>query len=112
MSAASQNGAPRDYHAAIDALAQEHREADSTIREVWSYDDPAERVVRFVEVSDYELLPAENGDVFTMRLKPSQEFPFVTEFALLTPADWERLRRGDLRLPDDWGNAQPRQVGG
>lgn len=112
MSSEPQNGAPRAYRDAIEALARQQHDADSTIREIWSYDDPAGEVVRIVEVSDYELLPAENGEVFAVRFKSSPDFPYVSELALITPHDWDRLRRGDLRLPAGWSNAAPRRVKG
>jgi hypothetical protein len=111
MPSATQTNAPRDYRSAIDALAREHASVDTTIREIWSYDDPAQEVVRSVEVSDYEL-PAENGEVFTVRFGRSPDFPFPSEIALLSPEDWNRLQQGALRLPTAWGTVPARKVRG
>jgi hypothetical protein len=35
---------------------------------------------------------------------PAREFPFRSEIVQMTPAEWEELRGGKLKLNQDWGN--------
>lgn len=105
------NNSPRNYKDAVANLAESHSGADESILEIWSFDDPAGRVVRFVEVSDAEL-PAENGVVHAVRFGASPDFPFVSEIAMLSPADWQRVHDGSLKLPESWSSAGARKVRG
>lgn len=102
---------PESYRDAIAALADDHLQVDPSIKEIWSFDDPAETIVRLVEVSDAPELPSENGAVTTVAFGPSPDFPFRSEIALLTREDWERVHSGSLRLPQGWELGRARRVG-
>lgn len=102
---------PKSYQDAVAVLAEDHLQVDSSITEVWSFDDPTETVVRFVEVSDAPELPSENGTVAAVVFGPSPDFPFRSEIALLTRQDWERVHAGSLRLPKGWELSKARRVG-
>ena len=110
--------APRTYDAAVRALAQAHAAGDDEIV-IYSLPDPDAKVVRLVEVSgafpeagvDRPVPP--NGvervvPVFPMG--PADDFPFRSEVAQVTRDEWDRLRRGDLRLTRDWDLSQAREV--
>lgn len=101
-----------DYDEAVRSLAREHARVDRSIREIWSFDDPAGKVVRVIEVYGDHLLPPENGVVQAVRFGRSSTSPFPLEIALLSLADWKRLEKGALLLPSGWGDAPPRKVKG
>lgn len=88
----------------IDEVAQElaaaHRKEDPETREVFLAPHPAE--VRLVEVSG-SLVPS--GEVLPFRFAPSPEHgvPYASVVVLLSVDDWARLKKGDLKLPPDWG---------
>jgi hypothetical protein len=103
---------PKTYQDAISVLAEDHLQVDPSIKEVWSFDDPAEAVVRFVEVSEAPELPSENGAVTAVVFGPSPDFPYRSEIALLTREDWDRVHAGSLRLPHGWELSRARKVEG
>lgn len=35
---------------------------------------------------------------------PARDFPFRSEIVQVTPAEWEQLRNGKLKLNRDWGD--------
>lgn len=102
---------PKSYEEAVDTLARDHLSVDETIKEVWSFDDPARQVVRVVEVSDAPELPPENGEAAAYPFGKSRDFPFRSEIVLLTRTDWARVEAGTLRLPPGWMLANRRRVG-
>lgn len=81
-------------------LADAHLKEDPDTREIFLAHHDAE--VRLVEVSG-SLAPS--GEVLPFRFAPSPDHgvPYASVVVLLSPADWERVRSGELSLPPDWG---------
>jgi hypothetical protein len=110
---------PKTYDAAVRVLATAHQAGPDRI-DIYSLPDPEQRVVRLLEVSDafpeagVERPAPPDGvervvPVFAMG--PAKEFPFRSEVAQVTPAEWEQLRQGSLRLNRNWGDlSQARRV--
>ncbi len=75
--------------------------------------DSQQCVVRLIEVSDsfpegaVERPAPPNGlerVVPVFPLGPAKDFPFRSEVAQITRAEWERLRHGSLKLNRHWGD--------
>ena len=110
--------APKTYDDAIRVLAAAHF-AGSDPMDIYLVPDPQKQVVRFVEVSDafpeggVERPAPPNGferivPVFPMG--PAGDFPFRSEVAQVTPAEWTALQHKTLRLNRDWDLKQARKV--
>ena len=78
--------------------------------------DPQRRVVRLIEVS--EAFPEGGVDrsvppkglervVPVFAMGPAKDFPFRSEIVQITPAEWDQLRQGKLKLNLDWGDLNP-----
>jgi hypothetical protein len=37
-------------------------------------------------------------------LGPAKDFPFRSEVAQITPAEWDQLLQGNLKINRDWGD--------
>lgn len=90
---------------AAKVLAAAHRAEDPQTSAVFLGDDPHNSAVRLVEVSGSvestgEVLP------FRFRANPGQGVPFESVIILLSDDEWQRLTRGELRLPDGWGTPE------
>jgi hypothetical protein len=80
-------------------LAGEHMSEDQGIREVYWL--PAATEVRLVEVSGSV---GDRGEVLPFRFTPDPpEVPYPSVVILLGPGDWDRVRNGELRLPETFG---------
>ncbi len=93
----------KDIDEVAKELAEAHRKEDPETREVFLAPHPAE--VRLVEVSG-SLAPS--GEVLPFRFAPSPEHgvPYASVVVLLSVDDWARLKKGDLKLPPDWGTPE------
>jgi len=83
-------------------LAVAHRREDPATKEIF-FLRPSGRVdeVRLVEVSG----SADSaGEVLPFRFGPNatEGVPYASVVILLSPEDWERVKRGDLELPEGW----------
>ena len=98
---------PHTYDAAVQLLAQWHgEEADPPVT-IYSYDDPEERVVRLLEVS--EGFPA-SGEAWAVGFGPSTEFGYYSEVILLTPDEYQATLDQGLPLPEKWRGPVSRKV--
>ena len=84
-------------------LAAAHRREDPETREVYFL--RAKDEVRLVEVSGSahsggEVLP------FGFAARRDLGVPYPSVVVLLSPEDWERVRRGELDLPEGWDVAK------
>ena len=113
---------PKSYDEAIRLLAAWHATDDPDMR-VWvipdDEPDPSRRQVRLVEVSNgfpESGATRPDGHAGTRNLIPvfplgkSAEFPYQSRVAQVTPAEWDRLRRGELRLTQPWDLNRAREV--
>ena len=98
---------PRTYDEAVRLLAHWHGEGDEPPVTIYSCDDPGQRVVRLVEVS--EGFPA-TGEMWPVVFGRSEEFPFKSAVVLVTPGEWAQIRSGRLALPDGWDAADMTRV--
>jgi len=97
----------REYDDAVSTLAAWHADMAGDDYAAYSFDDPARRVVRLVEVSaDF---PAA-GQALAVGFGASAEFPYRSEIVLLTPDEWEQVQRGELALPEGWCLADRKEV--
>jgi hypothetical protein len=87
------------YDGAVRLLAQWHRQGDQPPRKIVSFPDPEKKTVRLVEVT--ELVPA-TGELWPVTFGPTAEMPYVTVGTQVTPEEWERIRAGDIALPEGW----------
>ena len=79
-------------------LAGEHMSDDAGIQAV--YWAPAANEVRLVEVSESV---GDTGEVLPFRFSSEPpDVPYESVVILLGPGDWERIKRGELALPDDF----------
>src|SRR5437762_11375458 len=90
---------PRTYDRAVSTLARWHAGLRPAKLEIYSFPDPAETVVRLLEIS--EDFPA-SGQVLPSTFGSSPEFPFRSSVALLTPGEWREVLEGTLSLPEGW----------
>ncbi len=83
-------------------LARAHREQDPETTKVLFATDSDAREIRLIEVSGSvattgEILP------FRFREQPDSGIPYPTTVVLVSLDDWERVKSGELSLPDSWG---------
>lgn len=100
---------PRSYDEAVKVLAESHAKSDSGTVRVISYPDPNENRVRLVVVSDHNL-PAEGEQVVAYPFTRAKDFPFLSEVALLSLDDWQRVTQGTLKLPAGWATTGAHEV--
>jgi len=98
----------KEYDDAVRTLARWHADLAGADFRAYSFDDPARRVVRLVEVSA-DFPPA--GQALPVGFGTSADFLYRSEVILLTPDEWEQVQRGELELPEGWGLADRREVG-
>jgi hypothetical protein len=81
-------------------LAEAHRKEDPATKAVFLAENLAE--VRLVEVSGSV---STSGEVLPFRFaaRPDLGVPYASVVVLLSEDDWERIERGELWLPADWG---------
>lgn len=83
-----------------EALARAHKAEDPETQAVYLAENQAE--VRLVEVSGSL---GNSGEVLPFRFAPRNDLdiPYASVLVLLSPDDWKRVERGELRLPEGWG---------
>ena len=87
-------------------LAKAHRNEDPQTEEVYlAMGAEASTEVRLVEISGSL---SNSGEVLPFRFAPRADLgvPYASVVVLLGREDWERVKRGELSLPDGWGRAQ------
>jgi hypothetical protein len=111
-SLAALDAVPKTYEDAVRALAAAHA-AGVVSMEIYCLPDPQKRIVRLIEVSDSfpdgaVERPSSSGAtervVPVFPLGPARDFPYRSEVAQVTSAEWAQLRQGTLKLNRDWGN--------
>ncbi len=83
-------------------LAEAHQKEDPETKSVFLAEDPGQAEVRLVEVSGSV---RNSGDVLPFRFapRPDMGIPYASVIVLLSEDEWERVRRGELQLPQGWG---------
>ena len=103
---------PNTYERAVRVLAAAHASGPDQV-EIFHLPDPQQRVVRLIEVSEAfpqggVERPAPRGGmervVPVFPMGPAKDFPFRSEIVQVTPAEWEELRQGNLKLNRTWGD--------
>ena len=103
---------PGTYDAAVRTLADAHAAGDPGM-DIYSVNDPQQRVVRLIEVSDAfpeggvdRPVPPDGVEriVPVFPMGPARDFPFRSEVVQVTRAEWDQLREQHLRLNRDWGD--------
>ena len=98
---------PTTYEDAARTLARWHAALDRPNFEVYAFPDPDRCTVRLIEVSD-DFPCAER--VWPVTFGASEEFPFRSSVALVTPADWQRILSGGMALPEGWNLSQRQRI--
>lgn len=82
-------------------LAEAHRKADPDTLAVYWAPDPEGREVRLVEISGSI---GDTGEVLPYRFAPraKEGVPYASVLILLSPAEWEKVKSGELELPEGW----------
>jgi hypothetical protein len=102
---------PKTYDDAVPVLATARASGPDHMG-IYHLLDPQQRTVRLIEVSDAFLQggigrPASPGGmervVPVFPMGPARDFPFRSEIVKITPAEWEELRQGNLKLNRYWG---------
>ena len=102
---------PKTYDDAVLILAAAHA-ADLQV-DIYSLPDAEKKVVRLIEVSDSFVeggvdrrTPTGGWErvVPVFPIGSTADFPFRSEIVQVTPAEWEQVRRGELKLNRDWGD--------
>jgi hypothetical protein len=108
---------PKSYDCAVRVLAAAHACGLDQV-EVYHLPDPQQGVVRLIEVSEAFPegsieRPAPSGGmervVPVFAMGPARDFPFRSEIVQITPAEWEGLRHGTLKLNRNWGDLNQAQ---
>ena len=108
---------PKNYQSAVLVLAAAHAAGMERV-EIYSLPDPDEAVVRLIEVSDAfpeggvdRPIPPDGMErvVPVFPMGRAKDFPFRSEIAQITPAEWDQLRNGKLKLNRNWGNLKQAQ---
>jgi hypothetical protein len=103
---------PKTYERAVGVLAAAHATGVASI-DIYHLPDPQQLVVRLIEVSDsfpeggVDRPTPPNGMervVPVFPLGPAKDFPFRSEVAQITPAEWDQLLQGNLKINRDWGD--------
>ena len=90
---------PKTYREAVLTLAEWHGADQQEPVEIYTFPDPDEQTVRLIEVSDGN---PRIGKVMPVEIGRSNEFPFRSATALLTPDEWQAVTRGEITLPSGW----------
>jgi len=86
-------------------LTRKHFELEKGIERIIWFKDGLQEEVRLLEVNR-DTLPA--GKIMTFYQRPSWEFPLPLWLADATPVEWEKVKGGEIFLPEGWSlhNAQ------
>jgi len=112
MSESMVDAVPETDDDAVRILPAAHDAGDPAM-DVFCVLDPQHRVVRLIEVSDAfpeggvdRPVPPNSVErvVPVFPMGPARDFPFRSEIAQVTSAEWRDLRRGHLKLNRDWGD--------
>lgn len=97
---------PKTYDEAVLTLADWHGEGHDGL-EIYAFSDSPKNTVQLLEVSsEFPRTDCVNPIV----LGASEEFPFRSAVALLSPTDWELVQSGHMSLPEGWEIANMHQV--
>lgn len=109
---------PKTYEDAVHVLAAAHSAGADPV-EIYHVPDPQKQVVRLIEVSDVfpeggvERPVSPNGMERIVPVFPmgrARDFPFRSEVAQVTPAEWAQLKQKTLKLNRDWDLEQVQKV--
>jgi hypothetical protein len=91
-------------------LAAAHRERDPATTEIYVMEAPDE--VRLVEVSG-SVTPTGAREILPFRFnaQPDAGVDYPSLVVLLSPGEWEAVKRGKLELPSGWDQRKLRRVG-
>lgn len=84
-------------------LARWHARYDESGDMVVYWCDGGDDTVRLVEVSTYHFAVQEAEVEYFSFLPVPEHHGHALQVALLAPAEWDALERGELRLPPGWG---------
>jgi hypothetical protein len=98
---------PKSYSDAVRLLTQWQGESSPEGSKIFWFPDPQKHTVRLVVVSGDFLA---SGSVWTLPLGESNDFPFRSEVALLTPDEWRKVEKHKMPLPKGWRFSSRRQV--
>jgi len=101
------NDIPKTYDDAVRTLARWHGDEPTDPVEIFLFPDPAEKVVQFIEVGE-QFPAAEN--VAPIWFRPTDEFPFSSAVAMVTPEEWQLVLSSHLELPKGWDLNSMRRV--
>ncbi len=104
---ASLDDIPVTYDAALRTLARWHAEGSDPSLQIIAFDDPGGSEVRLLEISDQ--FPG-TGAVRPLAFGRSDELPFKSAVALVTPREWEQVQAGVLELPAGWNLSSSRKI--
>ena len=80
-------------------LAREHFEIEPGIERIIWFKDGLQEEVRLLEVNR-DTFPADQ--IMTFYHRPSWKFPLSLWLADATPAEWEKVKGGEIFLPEGW----------
>ncbi|GAF97795.1 unnamed protein product, partial [marine sediment metagenome] len=83
----------------VERLARRHFKTEDTVEAVVWLTGADETEIRLIEINR-TALPSETLELF--RFAPSEDVPFPTLIADVTPKDWDKIQRGDIALPQGW----------
>ena len=98
---------PKTYEEAGECLARWHAIGEHGPERIYAFPDPETQVVRLVEVSPSA---PETGEITPVGFGRSPDFPFRSSVIVVTPNEWDQVRSGELKLPQDWALESMRQV--
>jgi hypothetical protein len=100
---------PKTYQEAVDYLVKCHAEAHDYMKdlEIFLIPDSTESVVQLLEISNGY---PDTNDIWPIKFRKSNAFPFGSAVASATPDEWKRLLAGTLDFQCNWDLSTRKRV--
>ena len=85
-----------------DKLVQAHYRNDRQMSKAKVFISADDRIIRLLELTD--AVPSEDSvSVISFNAAPRQGVPYPSSVILVNREDWDKLEKGKLAMPADWG---------
>ncbi len=95
--------AVKDKDTVAKEIVESHVELDPEITEIYRFisanEESPDEPIKLLEVTGFTF---ETGQIDAYGFARDEEIPYRTVFALVTPGEFERVRRNEVALPGQW----------
>ncbi|HET6387125.1 MAG TPA: hypothetical protein VFJ58_27370 [Armatimonadota bacterium] len=88
---------------AVKELVRWHLQVDPKTQMIYRFvtenEEQPEEPIKLLEIKDAAL---ETGRVDAFGFGPAEDFPYGSVVAQVTPSELERIKKGEMRLPEGW----------